>query len=159
MFYHLRYNRTLTKVVRWEAFTQWQQNSITNIDLRALVGTGPRFRIYEAKRSRLYAGVLVMFEHERDLKPTVTYNDIRSDNYVSFTYKPNDIFDITGTTFYQPLFRLLKDYRILNQISVNIKATKHLSITTYWDFSYDTFPALGTPDVNYTITNGFSYVF
>lgn len=159
MFYHLRFNRQLSDLVRWEAFTQWQQNNITNIDLRALLGTGPRFKVTESKKFRLYAGVLVMYEHEKDKNPREIHNDIRSDNYVTFTIKPNDVFDITSTTFYQPLFRKLSDYRVLNQISFNIKATKHLAITTNWDFSYDTYPALGTPDVNYTITNGFAYTF
>src|SRR3954469_21991808 len=47
MFYHVRYNRVLSPGVRWEAFTEWQQNSINNIDLRAVVGMGPRFTIHE----------------------------------------------------------------------------------------------------------------
>ena len=159
MFYHLRYNHKLGEVVRWEAFTQWQQNNITNIGLRTLWGTGPRFKLTESKKFRFYAGSLVMYEHERDINPVITYNDIRGDAYVSFTYKPNPVFDATATTFYQPLFRAPKDFRILNQISFNIKATKHISITTSWDYSYDAFPAIGTPDVNYAISNGINYTF
>lgn len=86
MFYHLRYNRKLGKVVRWEVFTQLQQNNVNNIDLRALFGTGPRFKMIESQTFRLYAAALVMFEHERDKKPTVTYNDIRGDAYLTSTY-------------------------------------------------------------------------
>lgn len=99
MFYHLRYNRKIGKVLRWEAFTQWQQNSINNIDLRALYGTGPRFKLIESKSLRFYAAALAMYEHERDKNPDVTYDNIRGDAYVSFTYKPNPVFDITATTF------------------------------------------------------------
>jgi hypothetical protein len=40
MFYHLKYNRKLGKVVRWEVFSQLQQNNITNIDLQALSASG-----------------------------------------------------------------------------------------------------------------------
>ncbi len=159
MFYHFRYNRKLGKVVRWEAFTQWQQNNITNIDVRALFGTGPRFKVIESKSFRFYAGTLVMYEHERDKNPVVTYIDMRGDIYVSFTYEPNPVFDITATTFYQPLFRAPKDFRILNQITFSIKATKHLSLSTNWDYSYDAFPAIGTPEINYVISNGINYTF
>ncbi|MCW3079267.1 DUF481 domain-containing protein [Segetibacter sp.] len=159
VFYHLRYNRKLGKVVRWEAFTQWQQNRISNIDLRALFGTGPRFKVHEDKKFRIYSAALAMYEYEVDRDPRVVLHDIRSDNYVSFTFKPNPVFDVTSTTFYQPLFKQFSDFRILNQIVFNIKATRHFSISTNWDYSYDSFPALGTPNVNFTITNGFSYTF
>ncbi len=159
MFYHLRYNRQLTPVLRWEAFTQWQQNNITNIDLRSLVGTGPRFKVHESKRVRLYAAALAMYEYEKDKNPKQIHRDMRSDNYVTVTYKPNQIFDLTSTTFYQPLFRQFSDFRILNQITFNIKATKHVSVSINWDYSYDAFPSVGTPQVNYTLTNGFSYTF
>ncbi len=159
MFYHLRYNRKFSKVVRWEVFTQMQQNNVNNIELRALFGTGPRFKMIESQTFRLYTAALVMYEHERDKKPTITYNDIRGDTYLTFTYKPNPVFDITATTFYQPLLNRLKDFRILNQITFSIKATKHLSVSTNWDYSYDAFPALGTPNINYVISNGINYTF
>lgn len=159
MFFHLRYNRKLGEVLRWEAFTQWQQNNINNIDLRALVGTGPRFKLHDTKTFKIFAGALAMYEHEVDKMPKEIHNDLRSDNYVSLTFQPNSVFDATSTTFYQPLFRKLSDFRVLNQIVFNIKATKHFTIVTNWDFSYDTDPALATPRVNITFTNGFSYTF
>lgn len=159
MFYHIRYNRKLSKVVRWEAFTQWQQNRITNIDLRFLAGTGPRFKLYESRRFKLYAASLVMYEYERDKMPYVAHKDFRGDGYATFTYKPNAAIAITSTTFYQPLLRDLADFRILNQEAITIKATKHFSITTSFDYLYDAFPATGTPNINYTINNGFNYTF
>jgi hypothetical protein len=159
IFFHLRYNRKLGKVVRWEAFTQWQQNKITSIDVRALLGTGPRFKLADSKKIKLYAGVLAMYEYERDINPVEIHEDIRSDNYVSVTYKPTPIIDVTATAFYQPLFRDISDYRILNQFVLNIRATTHFSIVTSWDYLFDSYPAVGTPKVNYTINNGFTYSF
>jgi len=49
LFYHLRYNYKITKWLRWEVFTQLQQNSVTGIDLRLLAGTGPRFKLSGTK--------------------------------------------------------------------------------------------------------------
>lgn len=159
MFYHFRYNRKLGNVVRWEAFTQWQQNKINNIELRALLGTGPRFKLHDSRRFKLFAGVLAMFEHETDTDPKVRHNDVRSDNYLSVTYKPNDNFSATSTTFYMPLYRRIDDYRILNQVNITLKATTRLSIVTSWDYSFDSQPPIGTPKANYVISNGFSYAF
>lgn len=159
MFYHFRYNRKLSKVVRLEAFNQWQQNKINNIDLRVLVGAGLRFKIHESKTFRIYAATLAMYEHEQDKEPLEIHNELRSDNYISFTFLPNPVLSITSTTFYQPLYRLPKDYRLLNQMSLSIKASQHLFFTTNWDYSYDASPPAGTPHVNYTITNGLNYTF
>lgn len=159
MFYHLRYNRKLGDVVRWEVFSQWQQNNLNNIALRTLVGTGPRFKLHDNKKFKLYAAALVMYEHEKDIQPTVIYKDIRSDTYITFTLKPNAVTDITSTTFYQPVYRDISDFRVLNQISFVVKATKHLSISVNWDYSYDSRPAFGTPNINYTVNNGFHYTF
>lgn len=113
----------------------------------------------DSKAFKFYAGTLAMYEHERDKKPEVTYKEIRGDAYVSVTYKANAVFDATATTFYQPLFRAPKDFRILNQVTFTIKVTKHFSVTTNWNYSYDAFPAAGTPQINYDVSNGISYVF
>jgi hypothetical protein len=159
MFYHLRYNRRLKRWLRWEVFTQWQQNTVTNIELRALLGTGPRFTLHESKRFKFYIASLAMYEHEKELQPGLTHNNLRSDNYMTFTYQPNEVLSMTSTTFYQPLYNNLRDYRILNQLTFNVKATRHFSITTNWSYLFDSFPASGTPKVNYSISNGFQYVF
>ena len=42
---------------------------------------------------------------------------------------------------------------------LNISATMHFTISTNWNYSYDTRPPVGTPNVTYTITNGFAYTF
>ncbi len=143
MFYHFRFNRKLGEVVRFEAFTQMQQNNINNIELRALLGAGFRLRLHDSKKLKLFGASLAMYEHEKDTKPEITYNDLRSDNYVSFTYMPNDIFSLSSTTFYQPLFKQINDFRILNQVSFSVKATKHISLSTNWDYSHELIPGIG----------------
>lgn len=160
MFYHLRYNRKLNSWLRWEIFNQWQQNAVTGIRLRALLGTGPRFKIIGRERFRLYAATAAMYEYEEEqTKPVVLHKDVRSSSYLSFSYTPNPFLEIISTSFYQPLYKDLSDFRFLNQLALNIKATKRLLVTTNWDYLYDAFPAAGTPSVNVTITNGFTYTF
>lgn len=158
MFYHLRYNYKVSDLLRWEVFTQLQQDVVTNISLRILAGTGPRFKLHGSPKLKLYAATSFMYEHEKEnTKPTIIHNDLRSSSYISFTYEPNDVLEIVSTTFYQPLYRQIKDFRLFNQLSLNIKVSRHLSLTTGWNYLYDEFPAGNSPRINYSITNGFSY--
>lgn len=159
-FIHLRYNYKVTSWLRWEVFTQLLNNLITKIDTRFLVGTGPRFKIVKNNIIRLYAASLVMYEHEKDATtPVTSQNDIRSSSYVSFTYTPTANIEIISTTFYQPLFRNFKDYRLLNAIDVRVKATKHYSMSIRWDYLYDQFPVGNSPKTTYSISSGVQFEF
>lgn len=160
MFYHLRYNWKYDNVIRWEVFTQLQNNKITNIALRALAGTGPRFKLHDGKKLKLYAGTAAMYEYEKELAtPAIYHHDMRNTSYVSITWLPSPIIKLIATTYYQPLFSRIKDFRVLNQVSLNIKASRHFAITTNWNYLFDAFPATGVPNTTYAVSNGFSYTF
>src|SRR5206468_3722624 len=66
VFFHLRYNHKLTPALRWELFTQLQKNAVTGIDARWLLGTGPRLKIAESEKLKMYVGVDAMYEYERE---------------------------------------------------------------------------------------------
>ncbi|HYJ65931.1 MAG TPA: DUF481 domain-containing protein, partial [Parafilimonas sp.] len=118
LFYHLRYNYKINKWLRWEVFTQLQQNSVTGIDLRFLAGTGPRFKLSGTKTFAFYAATAAMFEYEKEVTtPPIYHRDIRSSSYVTATFEPTDNAEFVGTVFYQPLYNNFNDYRILNELS------------------------------------------
>lgn len=159
-FFHLRYNRKLNKILRIEFFTQILQNPVTKIDYRILTGAGPRFKLTEKKKFRLYAASLVMHEYERELNEEKTiHNDIRSSSYVSFSYQPNDNTEMVNTVFYQPLFSYLNDYRILDQFKFSVKAGKKLALAFNVNYLYDNKPVVGVPRINYTVSTGIDYNF
>lgn len=159
-FFHLRYNRKVNKFLRLEVFTQILQNPVTKIDYRILTGAGPRFKLTESKKFRLYAASLVMHEYERELNEEKTiHNDIRSSSYVSFSFQPNDNTEMVNTVFYQPLFSYLNDYRILDQFKFSVKAGKKLAMTFNVNYLYDNKPVVGVPRINYTISTGIEYDF
>lgn len=159
-FYHLRYNYKLNKWLRWEAFTQLQQNTINGIKLRLLAGTGPRFKLAKSKHVALYAATAAMYEYEEEQSdPVIYHRDLRSSNYISFTYNPTKNMEIISTLFYQPLYRNFSDYRILNEISLNLKFAKHVSFNASWYYLYDSRPAATIPKLNYSISNGITYGF
>ncbi|MEP6681982.1 MAG: DUF481 domain-containing protein [Parafilimonas sp.] len=160
LFYHLRYNYKVNKFLRWEVFTQLQQNNVTGIKLRLLTGTGPRFKLSDKKKLALYAGTSAMYEYEEEATtPEIYHHDIRSSSYVTATYKPSTNTEITGTVFYQPLYNNPSDFRILNELGIKFKIVKHLSFTTAWYYLYDSRPAASTPNLNYSISNGIEYDF
>jgi hypothetical protein len=159
-FAHLRYNHKINNWLRWEIFGQYQNNSITQIDSRVLVGTGPRFRIIKRPSFRLYAATLFMYEREKEkTNPVIEHNDLRSSSYVSFTFTPRDNIELISTSFFQPLLKKLSDYRILNQVSIKVKATKHFSLSVKWNYLHDRFPAGTAPRTTYTFATGVDYDF
>ena len=160
LFYHLRYNYKVNKWLRWEIFTQLQQNSITGIKLRLLAGTGPRFKLTRTKNIGLYAATAILYEYEREQTiPIIYHRDIRSSTYFSFNYHNSKNFELISTVFYQPLFNNLSDYRVLNEISLKFKFVRHLSFTANWYYLFDSRPAALTPKLNYSISNGIEYDF
>lgn len=159
-FLHVRYNRKLNNWLRWEIFGQGQNNQLTQIDSRFLVGTGPRFKIVSTSILRLYAATLVMFEREKErTAPVVKHNDVRSSNYISFTITPTNTIEIISTSFFQPLYKKLSDYRILNQTSLKVKASKHFALALHWSYLHDRFPAGTAPKTTYTLSTGLDFEF
>ncbi len=151
-FLHLRHNYKFNAWLRWEEFTQLQQNKITGIDLRYLLGTGPRFKLFQSKLMNMYLGTAIMYEYE--IEKTEGNNQIihenpRSSNYVSLTYHPNDNVKISHTTYYQTLYDFPKDHRISSQTDVELKISKKLSFTLSYRILYDTSPALNIPTTTY----------
>jgi len=152
-FLHFRYNYKLTKVVRLEAFTQLQQNAITKIQSRFLIGAGPRFKILGRKKIKMYAGSLPMYEVEKITGVPVSY-DWRLSNYLSITFLPNKQTELTSTTYYQPVLFDAGDYRLLNQTSLKIAAGKKLVVSLNYNYQYDASPAAGVPTDTYTFSTG-----
>lgn len=153
-FLHFRYNYKITKFLRWEAFTQWQQNVITKIQFRYLIGTGPRFKILESEKFKLYAASLVMYEIEKETGINNTYLNWRSSSYISITWQPNKQTELTTTTYYQPILFDISDYRIFNQITCRIAASKKISIAIKWNYQYDASPASAVPTDTYKLSTG-----
>lgn len=160
LFFHIRYNYKISNLIRLEAFTQMQHNNLSGIKSRWLIGAGPRFKISGTKNLSLYAATLAMYEDEHELTdPIVYHKDIRSSNYASASWRPNERSEITTTLFYQPLFRDLADFRILHELKLKFDFTKKFSFFTTWSFLYDTRPAVNVPENIYTLKNGIEYQF
>lgn len=158
-FQHFRYNYKIKNRLTWEAFIQSQYNPILRLDLRLLVGTGPRLKIVKNKTIRLYFATLYMYEHERISGETNQYNTHRLSSYVTFSLSIGENADFTSTTFYQPNFQNFNDYRIANDSSFELVISKKLNFRTGFNLLYDTRQPSGIPNLVYTLRNGLSYKF
>ena len=155
---HLRYNRKVNEWLRWEFFGQYQNNYITQIDSRILAGTGPRFKLVKLKTFRLYAASLFMYERENErTNPAIMHNDLRNSSYLSFTWLPKENLELISTTYFQPLLKKLSDYRVLNQVAFNLKATPHFGLSVKWNYLHDRFPAGSAPRTTYHFETGVTY--
>jgi len=157
-FAHLRYNRKLSKVIRWEIFSQAQYNSVTKIQLRLLNGLGLRFKMSEYERAKFYWGISAMYEHE-DVQDISPVDDIRLNSYLTFTLQPEETVKFINTTYAQPLAKTFSDYRISNTSKLIFDITKKLKFITDFSFLYDSKPPIDIPQVNYQIRNGLTYKF
>jgi hypothetical protein len=153
-FLHLRYNYKLNKTVRLEAFTQLQQNTITKIQFRYLVGAGPRFKLVETPKIKLYEGSLPMYEVEQETGVSKHITNWRCSNYLSLTFIPNKQTELTTTTYYQPVMFDAGDYRLLNQTTCKIKAGKKVAVVIRYNYQFDAYPAAGINRETYTLGTG-----
>lgn len=155
---HLRYGHKLTPNLTWEVFTQAQFNEVLDIGLRSLVGSGPRFKFYDTDNFRIYAATAYMYEYQENAAKTVFYRDHRSSSYLTFTIE-FERFTFVHTTYYQPLFKNIRDYLVASQNKLNIELFKGLSFTTEFNYRYDSNPEPDIPKSTYVLTNGIALEF
>lgn len=159
---HLRYNYKLNSWIRWELFAQIQQNEILKIQERWLTGTGPRLKLTDREKFRAYLGILAMFELEResnDANSGSNHRDWRNSDYFSFTIDLSETLDLISTTYYQPLFSDMSDYRVLTNSELNVKAGKRFSVSISYILLYDSKPVSGIVYTDTSLSMGLKFVF
>ena len=159
---HLRYNRRISKKIKWEVFGQTQYDAISEIDLRALVGTGPRFNLSVSDNYKFYLGTLVMYEYEQasDGIPDGLERDIRASTYLSFSLYPTETISIISTSYFQPKINVLADHRFSSNTSFLFQILGNLAFKTTFNYFFDAVPVSDViPRTQYELTNGLLYTF
>ncbi|WP_156772451.1 DUF481 domain-containing protein [Urechidicola croceus] len=157
---HLRYNYKIKSKIYWEFFGQTQYNSISKIDFRGLLGTGPRFKISNSEKYKFYLGSLIMYEYDRSKEDiAITNKDLRWSSYLSFSLFPSKNTAIVSTTYYQPKLDGFNDFRISSESSIAVKIFEKLAFKSTFKFNFDKFPVEGIPKSQYSFTNGLIYSF
>ncbi|WP_299227598.1 DUF481 domain-containing protein [uncultured Psychroserpens sp.] len=159
---HLRYNRKLSTIIKWEAFAQAQYDAISEIDFRGLLGTGPRFKLSRNYNYKFYIGTLIMYEYEKasNLVDERVQKDVRGSTYLSFSMYPTETISIISTSYYQPRVDKFNDYRVSSNTSILFEIYKDLAFKTNFNYFFDAFPiSPELPKTQFELTNGLLYTF
>ncbi|MBR9921724.1 MAG: DUF481 domain-containing protein [Bacteroidetes bacterium] len=136
-FAHMRFNYFLSERVVWEAFGQAQYNEKIRILFRGLLGTGPRFRLFDNKKQAAFAGIAYMYEYEQISDTSIIHRDHRISSYLSFQFTPFKNLTLAGTTYYQPIIDNIASSRISSKTSATFSITDQLSLGVNFSVTFD----------------------
>lgn len=158
-FQHVRYSYETRPYLIPEAFVQAQYNQIWNIDLRFLVGAGPRFRILRTDTSHIYMGTLVMYEYEQIANGSEYNRDVRLSTYLSGRYSFSPWVSVESITYFQPKVNDFADFRVSTESSLRFALTTRLGFHTTLSLSYDSRPPDDLQPTFYSWINGLTFNF
>lgn len=142
-FLHLRYNREFTDFFRTEAFIQFQENPLLQIDSRRLVGAGVRLKPLQerarenAKKNslHLYIGLAYMYEEERSQLFDLRLYNHRASTYLSASFKFGESnLTLSNILYYQPVLKDFQNYRLSENLQLALPVSDVTTFTT--NFSY-----------------------
>lgn len=137
-FLHFRYNHEITNLFRIESYIQTQHNKLLDVTTRNLIGAGVRFKLISKENTRLYFGNAYMYEVEEFEPLDQQFYNHRNSSYLSGTLSiPKMKLNIINTVYFQPAYSDFSDYRLLEQLKVNISLSKRLSFFTLLDYFFD----------------------
>lgn len=157
-FQHLRYNYRHDSSWTGEAFAQAQYNKPLRLDLRLMLGAGPRFTAVDNTGMRVNIGTAVMVENDH-----ITHGPVktigRSSSYVSATLKFSELASLTAVVYYQPKLFDASDHRMALEAGLLIHVTKRFSMESRLNLLKDNAPPEGVNPLSYTWNNLFGYRF
>lgn len=158
-FAHLRYNYNLSKILTWEAYAQIQTSPLQLLSQRRLFGTGPRLRLFKSAdgRQRVYAGTSWLWEHNNFAEPNRDNYWNRSSNYISVTLRANRQTSLIGTTYWQPVWGYIRNYRLSTDWILKVGLTKKIALTVDFTYSLDKNLPEGAPEGTYAWRNGITW--
>ena len=160
-FSHLRHNYKIKDWLVTETYGQAQVNKLLLIQLRALAGTGLRFRLLKSKdgKQRIYSGLAYLYEHNRFLEEIPDRNWHRISSYLSFTFRLSGGLKLVNTTYYQPAVTNISSYRFASEWRLDTPIGKNFSFYSDLTFSIDESLPVEAPTSTYAWLNGLSFKF
>ena len=152
---HGRFNYKFNQILRLEMFLQGQYNQLLVVEKRNLVGAGFRVKWMDRTRFTGYVGNSYMYEIESsDRAGTTNYNH-RNSTYFTLSYAAkSQKFSVANTIYYQPLYRDLGDYRILEQFQLDIPLSSWLKVFTIYNYYFDNKTPLNTAEYTSNLNFG-----
>lgn len=130
-FAHLRHNFEMSPWSWWEEYAQIESDRFRRVQLRELVGTGPRFKLFGSDLFELFVATSYMVEHAKlssvEFDPHGERVYERWSNYVAITFKPDERILVSSVNYIQPRIDQFSDYKFLSVSSVDFKVLEHLT--------------------------------
>ena len=156
-FLHGRFNYKFQKMpwLRFESFIQGQYNQLLIVEQRNLIGAGLRVKWMDKERFTGYAGNSYMYEVEYSERAGTTNYNHRNSTYLTLSYTAeSQKFSVANTVYYQPLYRDLNDYRILEQFRLDIPLSGWLKVFTLYNYYFDSQTPLNTEEYTSNLNIG-----
>lgn len=154
-FLHGRFNYKFNRLLRFETFLQGQYNQLLVVEQRNLIGAGLRVKLIDKERFSGYAGNSYMYEVEFSERAGTTHYNHRNSTYFTLSYSAkSQKFSIANTLYYQPLYRDLDDYRILEQFRLDIPLSNWLKVFTIYNYYFDSKTPLNTEEYTSNLSIG-----
>ncbi len=157
-FQHLRYNYRVDSLWTGEVFAQAQYNKPLRLDLRLMLGAGPRLTAVDNKKMRVNIGTALMVENEHVTDGPTTMSG-RSSSYVSTTLKFNQLASLTAVVYYQPKLFDASDHRISLEGGLLVNVTKRFTLESRLNLLKDSQPPEGVNPLSYSWNNLFGFRF
>jgi len=157
-FFHVRYNQKLSDLFRLEAFVQNQNNTLLTITSRNLIGAGIRLKFISNETTKAYFGNSYMYEIEKVAITDQQFYNHRNSSYLSInqSFKKTRL-DLTGTVYFQPLYRYIRNHRILCQLKAELPITKIISLSTLYNYFYSSFSPNAENDRSSNLSFGLTF--
>jgi hypothetical protein len=138
---HLRYARRLKNGPwKWETYAQVQYNELLNQKLRALGGSGLRWKFFDANNIRFFVGSSVFYEYEELQDEAIVNEAFRWSSYLSWMINLKSGFYFTSVNYVQPNIADFGDVRFSGQYSLGMAVSKHVDFRFETSVYYDSRP-------------------
>ena len=153
---HFRYAyRLFNSPWKWESYAQVQYNQLLNQKVRALTGTGLRWKFLDKNGVRFFAGTSTFYEYEELQTDDVINRGFRWSNYLSWFIDTKKGWAFTAATYVQPLWSNFKDYRVLGQYTISFHVLKRVDLRMEYNFFYDSRPPVNIRKMVFSSSAGF----
>ena len=146
----LRYRYDLAQRLAREAFLQHELNEFRRINLRALVGAGPRTTLVRGEIFTAALGLALMVEREHlrqdgEVDAGRRSTELRLSSYAVAQVEVLKNLSLAQTVYAQPRLDRFSDLRLLNQTALTAKANPNVGLTLSLNLFWDRAPPASVP--------------
>jgi hypothetical protein len=159
-FEHVRARYSIDCRWKWEVFLQHEYDRFRRLSVRAIAGTGPALQLVHTKPVSVLAGASYLFEIEQldNRMGTIDAGDRtvfhRASVYLTAVEKAGPHVALVQTFYAQPRLDEPDDFRLLADLSITTKLSKHVALTDGFTIAYDRTPPDGVVRVDTQLTIG-----